>query len=171
MARTTTWLLAAALLAPGFVTRPAAAQSTDPLSPADVAKLFEAYAVVQAQEMLGLDEAQYGRFVPRYRALIEVRRRGLNARLRAVQELNRLTKTEVPVVDETRVRDLIAGLADSDARTAGEVQTALSAVDEVLTLRQRARFRVFEEQMERRKVELMIRARQNTRSAAPRHRP
>jgi hypothetical protein len=39
------------------------------------------------------------------------------------------------------------------------VARSLAAVDEVLTLRQRVRFRVFEEQMERRKLELMSRAR------------
>ena len=39
----------------------------------------------------------------------------------------------------------------------------MEAVDQVLDLRQQARFRVFEEQMERRKVELLLRARQANR--------
>ncbi len=38
-----------------------------------------------------------------------------------------------------------------------------SAVDDVLTVRQQAQFRVFEEQMERRKLELLMRARQANR--------
>jgi len=38
-----------------------------------------------------------------------------------------------------------------------------SSVDEVLDLRQQARFRVFEERIERRKLELLMRARQQNR--------
>ena len=47
-----------------------------------------------------------------------------------------------------------------------DVRQALEGVDQVLDLRQQARFRLFEEQMERRKVELLMRARQANR---PRH--
>ncbi len=41
------------------------------------------------------------------------------------------------------------------------MRDALTGVDEVLDVRQQLRFRLFEEQMERRKVELLMRARQN----------
>jgi hypothetical protein len=157
------------LLALALLPAPAAAQEQDALSPAEVAKLFDAYAVVQAQQMLGLDETQYGRFVPRYRALVAARRRLLVERARTVQELNRITRPELASVDEARVQQLLDALDDADLRGAGEVRKATAAVDDVLTLRQRARFRVFEEQMERRKVELLTRARQNARPA-PRRR-
>lgn len=165
------WRVAALLLfALAVVPAAAAAQQDDALSPAEVSKLFEAYAVVQAQQMLGLDDAQYGRFVPRYRTLIDARRRLLVEHGRIVQELNRLTRADVASVEEGRVLELIRQLSDSDVRGVGEVQKAIAGVDEVLTVRQRARFRVFEEQMERRKVELLTRARQNARPL-PRRRP
>ena len=45
---------------------------------------------------------------------------------------------------------------------------AYDAIDQVLDLRQQAQFRVFEEQMERRKIELVTRARQANRAN---HRP
>ena len=41
---------------------------------------------------------------------------------------------------------------------------AMNGIDEVLDTRQRIRFRIFEEQMERRKVDLLMRARQSNRA-------
>jgi len=43
------------------------------------------------------------------------------------------------------------------------MRKAYNALDEVLDVRQQARFRVFEEQIERRKIELLMRARQQNR--------
>ena len=43
------------------------------------------------------------------------------------------------------------------------MRKAYNALDEVLDIRQQARFRVFEEQIERRKIELLMRARQQNR--------
>ena len=43
------------------------------------------------------------------------------------------------------------------------MRKAYNALDEVLEVRQQARFRVFEEQIERRKIELLMRARQQNR--------
>ena len=54
-------------------------------------------------------------------------------------------------------------LDDLDVRARGDLQKAYDAVDSVLDARQQAKFRLFEEQMERRKIELLIRARQANR--------
>jgi hypothetical protein len=43
------------------------------------------------------------------------------------------------------------------------MRKAYGAIDEVLNVAQQARFRVFEEQIERRKIELLMRARQQNR--------
>ena len=48
-----------------------------------------------------------------------------------------------------------------------DARKALDALDQTLDLRQQARFRVFEEQMERRKLELVTRARQANRGNNP----
>ena len=47
-----------------------------------------------------------------------------------------------------------------DARSAADIKKAYDAIDQILDLRQQAKFRVFEENMERRKLELVTRARQ-----------
>ena len=53
------------------------------------------------------------------------------------------------------------------------MRKAYDAIDEVLDVFQQARFRVFEEQIERRKLELIMRARQQNpnRPLAPRRPP
>jgi hypothetical protein len=54
-------------------------------------------------------------------------------------------------------------LQDLDARTQADIRKAYDAVDQVLSTEQQAKFRVFEENMERRKLELVARARQANR--------
>ena len=61
------------------------------------------------------------------------------------------------------IRERLKALQDIDARGADEEKKAYDAIDQVLDLRQQAQFRVFEEVMERRKLELVGRARQANR--------
>jgi hypothetical protein len=139
-------------------------------APAEVARLFDAYALVQAQDDLGLDEAQYAQFVGRYRSLLETRRRHALARLRLVQELNRLTRGARAPSDEV-LRGRLKALDDHDAKAAHSVATALAQVDDGLTLKQRARLRVLEAELERKKFELMGRARESARPGSRRTPP
>ena len=135
--------------------------AADPgVTPAEIQRMFDAYALVQAQDQLQLGDDQYGRFLARYKALQDVRRRSLNERTRAVVDLRRLLMGQP---DEAQLKARMQALADIDARTAIDVKKARDGVDEVLDTRQQAQFRVFEEQMERRKLELVTRARQANR--------
>ncbi|HEY7170331.1 MAG TPA: hypothetical protein VH417_05755 [Vicinamibacterales bacterium] len=128
------------------------------VTPAEVQRLFEAYETMQAQDVLHLTEAQYPTFLPRMKALQEARRRGTAERARIVASLNRLSGPDAQA-DDSQIRAELKALDDADARTRDEVRQAMDALNQVLDLRQQARFRVFEEQMERRKVELLMRAR------------
>jgi ketosteroid isomerase-like protein len=128
------------------------------VTPAEVQRLFEAYETMQAQDVLHLSDAQYPTFLPRMKALQEARRRGTAERARIVANLNRLSAPDAPG-DDSQIRAELKALDDADARTRDEVRQAMDALSQVLDLRQQARFRVFEEQMERRKVELLMRAR------------
>ena len=51
-------------------------------------------------------------------------------------------------------------LRDQDAKDAAEIQKAYASIDEVLDVRQQARFRLFEDNMEGKKLDLLMRARQ-----------
>ena len=133
----------------------------DSVSPAEIQRLFDAYVVMQAQKELELSDDQFPRFLARVKALQEVRRRGQMQRGRMLQELRRLSQA---TGEDEALRTQLKALNDLDARVGTEVRQALDGVDQVLDLRQQARFRLFEEQMERRKVDLLMRARQANRA-------
>ena len=131
------------------------------LEPGEVGRLFDAYALMQAQDTLGLDQAQYERFVGRFKALLETRRRHAMARMRVVRELGQFSRAEPP--DEEALRARLKALDEEIERGRVDAAQAQAGVDELLTIVQRARFRVLEEQLERRRWELMSRARQQVR--------
>ena len=130
----------------------------DAVSPAEVQRMFDAYALMQAQEQLSIADDQFSAFLTRFKALQDVRRRTLQERARVIMEMRRILNQGQP--DETMIRERLRTLQDINARGADEEKKAYDAIDQVLDLRQQARFRVFEEVMERRKLELVARARQ-----------
>jgi hypothetical protein len=154
-------------LAPAVLAQGRAAQQQAPpaaeqpgVSPAEVQQMFDAYALVQAQQALKLRDDQYPKFLTRLRTLQAVRRRAENQRLRIINELRRATQPADGQVDESMIKDRLKTLNDLSATVAAEIKQAQNDLDEVLDVRQQARFRVFEEEIERRKVELVVRARQ-----------
>lgn len=149
--------------AAGANQRGRAARGDDPggLNPADVISVLDGYAIVQAQEALQLSEAQYGPFVTRLKRLQETRRRNQQARHRLIQELRRVAGPQATATtDEATLRQQLKVLRDHDDRAAEEIRRAYDGVDEVLDARQQARFRLFEERLELRKLDLLMRARQ-----------
>lgn len=142
---------------------PPSSRSGEGVGPGEVVKLFEAYAIVEAQEALVLDDAQYARFVSRFKALQVARREHFVARTRLIRELARLGSAEGAAVDEARIRERLKALDELDVRAQADIRKAGQRVDEVLTAQQQAKFRAFEEMLERRKFDLMTRARQTVR--------
>ena len=130
------------------------------LSPGEVVGMLDAYALVQAQNALQLNDSQYGTFVGRLKNLQETRRRNQRARNQIVQDLRRLTAPQVTTPDEAAIRDRLKSLRELDDRSAADLRKAYDSLDEVLDPRQQARFRIFEENLERRKMDLLLRARQ-----------
>ena len=152
-----------ALAAQGGRLGPRAAVPPDEatVSPAEIQRMFDSYALMQAQEQLKIADDRFPQFLTRFKALQDVRRRGLQERARIVQELRRLVND--PQADEGQIKDRLKSLDDLDARSDGEVRKAYDAINQMLDVRQQAKFRVFEENMERRKLELVTRARQANR--------
>ncbi len=157
-------LVALCALAPvsAFAQREPPAGGEQPsVAPAEIQRMFDAYALLQAQEQLKIGDEQFSQFLARFKALQDVRRKALQERTRIVQDLGRLTRDAQP--DEGQIKDRLRALQDLEARSAVEVKKAYDGVDQVLDVRQQAKFRVFEELMERRKLELVVRARQANR--------
>lgn len=135
------------------------------VSPGEIQQMFDAYVLVQAQDVLQLKDDQYAQFVTRLRALQGVRRRSENQRLMIINQLRRILQATDGRVDETMIQERLKSLDDLRTSSITEIKQAQDSLDEVLDLRQRARFRIFEEEMERRKVELVMRTRQANRQA------
>jgi len=131
------------------------------VTPAEIQRMFDAYALMQAQEQLKIGDEQFTRFLTRFKALQEVRRQTLQERARIIQNLRRLVNAPQP--DEAQIKDRMTALQEVEARSAADMKKAYEAIDQVLDIRQQAKFRVFEETMERRKLELVMRARQANR--------
>jgi hypothetical protein len=140
------------------------------ISAGEIQRLYDAYALVQAQEALQLTDDQYVRFVARLKTLQETRRRHQQSRNLIVQDLRRLTNPQTGNGDEATIRERLTALKAEDEKAAVELRKAMEGVDEILSVRQQARFRLFEDQMERRKLDLLMRARQNARNPARRGR-
>jgi hypothetical protein len=139
------------------------------MTPGEIQKLFDAYLVMEAQQALALTDEQYPQFLVRLRTLQETRRRNQQERGRLMGELQRLTNPRQPVArsDDSLIKERLATLQEVESRTAAEMRKAYTALDEILDIRQQARFRLFEEQIERRKIDLLMRARQPNRPNQP----
>ena len=150
------WLLLALMLAQaGPVDRPP--RNRPALGNGELVNMLDTYAIVQAQEALQLADEQYGQFVTRLKRLQQIRRQNTRRRNQILQDLRRLTQETTP--DDNALRARLKALQDHEVSAADELRRAYAAVDEVLDARQQARFRIFEERMELRKLDLLMRAR------------
>jgi hypothetical protein len=134
--------------------------------PAELAAMLDAWAIVQAQTALQLNDGQYGQFVTRLKRLQETRRRNSQTRNRLLAQI-RLLVAPGATPDEAAIRERLNGLRDHDEQTATALRRDTDAVDEVLDTRQQALFRLFEERIERQKLDLLMRARDRARPNAP----
>jgi hypothetical protein len=160
------------LVAAPSLARPQNPPAPDPTapSPAEVQRLFDSFALVQAQQGMNLGDEQYAKFLPRFMALQNARRQATNQHNRVLNEIRMLLRPDAGGTDE-QIKAALKQLQDIDDRGDTETRKAMDAIDQTLDLRQQARFRVFEEQMERRKLEFVTRARQANRANNPNRQP
>ena len=163
-------VLALAVAGPAAAQRGARARGQAPdgaaidaggVSPAEIQRMFDSYALIQAQDQLKITDDKFPQFLTRFKALQDTRRKNMQERSRRINELRRLSNDAQ--ADETYVKDQLKALDELDARAQAEVAKAYEAINQVLDLRQQAKFRVFEENMENRKLSLVMRARQANR--------
>jgi Spy/CpxP family protein refolding chaperone len=159
--------LTSAVLLGGVVDVRAQARSgaaVDPptVTPFELQRLFDSYALLQAQNQLKIGDDQFTRFLPRFKALQDARRQTLQQRNRVLTDVRRLLMEAPP--DEAQLKDRLKQLQDIETHGDVETRKAYDAIDQVLDVRQQAQFRLFEEQMERRKMELVTQARQANRA-------
>src|SRR3954465_10108252 len=57
------------------------------VTPAEIQQMFDSYALLQAQEQLKISDDQFPKFLPRFKALQDVRRQGLMQRTRVLNAM------------------------------------------------------------------------------------
>jgi len=129
------------------------------VTPGEVQRMFDAYALMQAQEQLKISDEQFAKFLPRFKALQDARRKTQGDRTRIIIELRQLAAAAP--TDEAQIKGKLRALQDVDVQTADALRKSYESIDQVLDVKQQAQFRVFEEVMERRKLDMISRARAN----------
>lgn len=177
MLRTLIVLLVVGLSAPDLtaqerpVTRPQAglAQQAPPAPPPgrreaplglradEVQQIVDGWEIATAEKTLELNDQQYVPFIQQLRKLQNGRRQQFMQRQRMLMSL-RQTINQQPPADDAAIDARVKQFDDQERKLQQEMQTLHAAIDAVLTPRQRARFRVLQEQMERRKLEVLARA-------------
>ena len=132
--------------------RPGAAGA--PADQLQVQRLLDAWALVQAKDQLQLTDEQYPGFVARLTKLHDTRRRIAMERRRLMGEL-RMLLNQSPVAKDDVLLTKVRALDDVTKRGADEAHQAALEIDLVLTPWQRGRYRMFEELIERRKIEML----------------
>ena len=79
-------------------------------------------------------------------------------RTRLIAQLGQLLRSRG--TDERRLEAATRALDEHDRASLDALQKAYGEVDRILDTRQRARFRVLEQQLERKKLDMLMRARQ-----------
>ena len=136
------------------------------MTPGEIQQLFDAYLVMEAQQALQLTDQQYPQFLTRLQDAAghappqPAGAQPIDGAVAAPHQ----SAPRRSAVDEAEIKERLTALQELESRTAAEMRKAYNALDEVLDVRQQARFRVFEEQIERRKIELLMRARQQNRA-------
>ena len=138
-------------------TRGSIAGLSGDMSPGEVQQLFDAFELVRAQDMLDLSDDQYPEFVVGLKRLQDVRRRTQQDRQRQLRELQRMSNQAD--VDEAALEGRLESLRALERESSEALLEAVEGIDAILSIRQRVRFRVFQQAMERRRVELLMRAR------------
>ena len=123
-----------------------------------VEQYLDAYLVMQARQVLELADDQFFTVAPRLERLQMLRRRQQRERQRVTQELGEILRKPGPV-DDAVVAPKIKFLDDQLATSAEEMKKAYAEIDQILTPRQRAQFRVLELRLERQRLDLLAAAR------------
>src|SRR5450755_1287655 len=88
------------------------------VSPAEIQRMFDAYALMQAQEQLKISDDQFSQFLTRYKALQDVRRRNQQERARLTNEMRRLLNGGQP--DESQLKERLNALQELETRLPAE---------------------------------------------------
>lgn len=131
------------------------------LSPAGIQQMFDTLTVMEAEKFLPLSAEQYPVFVQRLRRLQDARMQSNRRRTKAISALRGLVGPQAAnTATDQAIEAALAEVTRADADGQAAVRKALDDLEQGLSVRQRARFRLLEESIERRKIDFLTRVRQ-----------
>src|SRR5437867_13357907 len=95
---------------------PGAPDDAPGVTPAEIQRMFDAYALLQAQEQLKIGDDQFTKFLTRFKDLQQVRRQTLNERGRIINTLRRMLNQGGASEDDLKAR--LNELQELDTRAA-----------------------------------------------------
>lgn len=132
----------------------------DAISPAYIQQMFDAMTIVEAERFLPLNAEQYPPFVQKLKRLQEARLQFNRRRMKAMNELRALAGPQAPAdVTDAAIDAKLKELVTIESEGTAGVRKALDDLEVGLSVRQRARYRMLEENVERRKVEFLTKVR------------
>jgi hypothetical protein len=122
--------------------------------------MWDEYVLSQAQAALNLTDQQFMRFRNRLNQLQQLRRRLQRERNQKLREAQQALSGRGAPVDPAVVSARLKEYDDLMVSSAEQLRQSYVSIDEVLNVRQRVRFRLFEDRMAQKKLELLAQARQ-----------
>ncbi len=130
----------------------------------EVLDILDGWESQQADKAVQISDAQYGTFMLRLKKLQLLRRTHQNQRQRLVNQLRQMANppaaqdgTAGAPADDAAIEAQTKKLDEFDRTALQELQAAFASIDEVLNVRQRAKFRLLEERAEQEKLSILIR--------------
>ena len=135
-------------------------KANDAMSPVYIQQMFDTMAIMEAERFLPLSSDQYPIFVQRLRKLQETRMQSNRRRTKALNELRALSGPQAQSdVPDNLIDAKLKELAAAEVEGPAAVLKALDELDAGLSVRQRARYRLLEENLERRKIDFLTKVR------------
>jgi hypothetical protein len=132
--------------------------------------ILDALETAQADKRVQVSDAQYGQFILRLKKLQVLRRQHVAQRLKLVNQLRQLVNPLPPAqpsADDAAVEAQTKAIDELDRRALQELQAAFASIDEVLNVRQRAKFRLYEETLEQEKLNILMKVVGTPKDAPP----
>ena len=131
----------------------------------EVEGMMEAYILSKLQDSLDLTDEQFGTMVVAQKKLSDARREYRQNRMRVLQQMRRTLQREQAGEDE--LRPLLSQLAGLQDEFIVNEKSRYADIDAILDVRQQARYRILEVELQRRLAEMLRQVRGNRNDARP----
>ncbi len=115
--------------------------------------MMEAYILSKLQDSLDLTDEQFGSMVVAQTKLSDTRRAYRRDRMQVLRQMRQTLKREQ--AGESELQPLLSQLRTLGDDFASNEKTRYAAIDSILDIRQRARYRILEVELQRRLGEMM----------------